>query len=185
MPCIFSTFCIPIIFIAALFLLSFLYSPTILLVALILVFTLSECFANRNWRAGSIYLASLFGGSTALFLLVNAIFTSSIDYYVVLLVSSLLSLVGVVTYAYRARLRNIYIMVLLFVVSVLISPTSSAMFNVMKPHQQNRIKTFLGITNDLSLNYNQADSLARATCKGRTSAMVWYPRNIPTSSSAP
>ena len=147
-------FCIPIIFIAALFLLSFLYSPTILLVALILVFTLSECFANRNWRAGSIYLASLFGGSTALFLLVNAIFTSSIDYYVVLLVSSFLSLVGVVTYAYRARLRNIYIMVLLFVVSVLISPTSSAIFNVMKPHQQNRIKTFLGITNDLSLNYN-------------------------------
>lgn len=45
-------------------------------------------------------------------------------------------------------------MVLLFVVSVFISPTSNAMFNVMKPHQQNRIKTFLGITNDLSLNYN-------------------------------
>ena len=147
-------FCIPIIFIAALFLLSFLYSPTILLVALILVFTLSECFANRNWKEGVIYLASLFGGSTALFLLSNVIFTASISYYSVLLASTLLSLVGVIVYAYRTRLRNIYIMVLLFVVSVLISPTSNAMFNVMKPHQQNRIKTFLGITDDLSLNYN-------------------------------
>ena len=147
-------FCIPIIFIAALFLLSFLYSPTILLVALILVFTLSECFANRNWKEGVIYLASLFGGSTALFLLSNVVFTASISYYSVLLTSSLLSLVGVIVYAYRTRLRNIDIMVLLFVVSVFISPTSNAMFNVMKPHQQNRIKTFLGITNDLSLNYN-------------------------------
>ena len=45
-------------------------------------------------------------------------------------------------------------MVLMFVVSVMITPTSNALFNVLKPHQQNRIKTFLGITNDLSLNYN-------------------------------
>jgi rod shape determining protein RodA len=45
-------------------------------------------------------------------------------------------------------------MVALFMVSMFITPTSNAMFNVMKPHQQNRIKSFLGITNDLSLNYN-------------------------------
>ena len=150
--------CIPIIFIAALFLLSFLYSPTVLLVALILVFTLSECFANRNWRNSIIYLASLFGGSTLLFLLLSAVPTISVDYYTVLLSTSLLSMVGVCVYAYRSRLRNIYIMVLLFVVSVMITPTSNAMFNVMKPHQQNRIKTFLGITDDASLNYNVRQS---------------------------
>ena len=150
--------CIPIIFIAALFLLSFLYSPTILLVALILVFTLSEMFANRNWRHGVIYLASLFGGSTLLFLLLNIVPAISVDYYVVLLSTTLLSMIGVCVYAYRTRLRNIYIMVLLFVVSVMITPTSNAMFNVMKPHQQNRIKTFLGITDDASLNYNVRQS---------------------------
>ena len=150
--------CIPIIFIAALFLLSFLYSPTILLVALILVFTLSQSFANRNWKHGIIYLASLFGGSTALFLALNAIPAVSVSFYVVLLSTTLLSMIGVCIYAYRTRLRNIYIMVLLFVVSVMITPTSNAMFNVMKPHQQNRIKTFLGITNDASLNYNVRQS---------------------------
>lgn len=150
--------CIPIIFIAALFLLSFLYSPTVLLVALIVVFTLSECFANRNWRHGIIYLASLFGASTALFLVLNAVPSISVDYYIVLLGTTVLSMIGVCIYAYRVRLRNIYIMVLLFMVSMMITPTSNAMFNVMKPHQQNRIKTFLGITNDASLNYNVRQS---------------------------
>ena len=67
-------------------------------------------------------------------------------------------MIGVCVYAYRARMRNIFIMVLLFVVSVMITPTSNAMFNVMKPHQQNRIKTFLGITDDASLNYNVRQS---------------------------
>ena len=150
--------CIPIIFIAALFLLSFLYSPILLLVALILVFTISEIFANRNWRHGILYLASLFGGSTLLYLILHTIPTISVDYYIVLLSTTLASMVGVCVYAYRTRLRNIYIMALLFVVSVMITPTSNAMFNVMKPHQQNRIKTFLGITDDASLNYNVRQS---------------------------
>lgn len=150
--------CIPIIFIAALFLLSFLYSPTVLLVALILVFTASTTFANRNWQHGVIYLASLFGSSTLLFLVLNAWPTLSVDYYIILLSTTLLSMIGICVYAYRTRLRNIYIMVLLFVVSVMITPTSNAMFNVMKPHQQNRIKTFLGITDDASLNYNVRQS---------------------------
>ena len=150
--------CIPIIFIGALFLLSFLYSPIALLVALILVFTISECFANRNFKHSIIYLASLFGGSTLLFLLLSSIPTVEVSYYTVLLSTTLASMVGVCIYAYRSRLRNIFTMVLLFVVSVMISPTSNAMFNVMKPHQQDRIKTFLGITNDASLNYNVRQS---------------------------
>ena len=146
--------CIPILFIAALFLLSFLYSPVILLVALILVFTISASFANRIWLHGVLYLASLFGGSILFYLLLNAITSASISYYSILLTLTLLSMAGVCIYAYRTHLRNIYIMVLMFVVSVMITPTSNALFNVLKPHQQNRIKTFLGITNDLSLNYN-------------------------------
>ena len=150
--------CIPIIFIAALFLLSFLYSPILLLIALILVFTISECFANHNLRHGIIYLASLFGGSTLIFLLLNAIPAISVSYYIVLLSTTMLSMIGVCIYAYHTRLRNIYTMVLLFVVSVMITPTSNAMFNVMKPHQQDRIKTFLGITEDSSLNYNVRQS---------------------------
>ena len=150
--------CIPIIFIAALFLLSFIYSPMVLLVALILVFTLSECFANGNWQHGVIYLASLFGLSTALYLSINAVPSLSVSYYTILLSTTLLSLIGVCVYAYHTRLRNIFIMVVLFVASVAITPTSNAIFNVLKPHQQDRIMTFLGITDDASLNYNVRQS---------------------------
>ena len=146
--------CIPIIFIAALFLLSFLYSPTVLLIALILVFTISASFANNIWLHGLMFLAALFGSSILLYLLINAIFTASISYYAVLITLTVLSTIGICFYAFRARLRNIYVMVLLFLVSIFITPTSNALFNIMRPHQQNRIMTFLGITNDLSLNYN-------------------------------
>ena len=150
--------CIPIIFIAALFMLSFIYSPMVLLVALILVFTLSECFANGNLKHGVIYVASLFGLSTVLYLLINAVPSLSVDYYTILLSTTLLSLIGVCVYAYHTRLRNIFIMVVLFVASVAITPTSNAIFNVLKPHQQDRIMTFLGVTDDVSLNYNVRQS---------------------------
>ena len=146
--------CIPLIFIAALFLLSFLYSPVVLLIALILVFTISASFANNIWLHGLMFLAALFGSSILLYLLMNAIFTASISYYAVLITLTVLSTIAICLYAFRARLRNIYVMVLLFLVSIFITPTSNALFNIMRPHQQNRIMTFLGITNDLSLNYN-------------------------------
>ncbi|MBQ5648239.1 MAG: rod shape-determining protein RodA [Alistipes sp.] len=150
--------CIPIIFIAALFLLSFIYAPMVLLVALILVFTISECFANNNWRHGVIYLASLFGISILIFLLINLIPSFSVSYYAVLLTTTLLSMIGVCVYAYRVRLRNIFVMVALAVVSIAITPTSNAIFNVLKPHQQDRIMTYLGKTDDASLNYNVRQS---------------------------
>ena len=150
--------CIPIIFIAALFLMSFVYAPMVLLVALILVFTLSECLANNNWKHGIIYLAALFGSCTLLYLLINAIPSFSVDYYVILLTMTLLSMVGVCFYAYRQNLRNIFLMVGLFVASIAITPTSNALFNILKPHQQDRILSFLGKTDDASLNYNVRQS---------------------------
>jgi rod shape determining protein RodA len=146
------------IFIAALFLLSFVYAPMVLLVALILVFTISECLSNNNWKDGIIYLASLFGGCTLLYLIINAVPSFSLDYYVILLTMTLLSMIGVCFYAYRQNLRNIFVMVALFVVSIAITPTSNALFNILKPHQQDRILSYLGKTEDASLNYNVRQS---------------------------
>lgn len=170
--------CIPIIFIAALFLLSFIYEPIVLLVALIIVFTLSACLANRIWRHGLQYLAILFGVSIVLFLLLNIVIGTSVDYYIVLLCTTLLSLVGVWIYAYRARVRNIYIMVVLFLASVAITPTSNAIFNVLKPHQQNRIMTFLGITEDPALNYNVHQSKIAIGSGGLTGKGYLHGTNI-------
>ena len=145
--------CLPILFIAALFLLSFLYSPTALLIALLLVFTLSAALMTRRWKECVIYIAGIFGGSTLLFLCVNAFPGSEWSYYNSLLTVALVSMVGVVVFAYRTRIANLYTIVALFIASVIISPTSNALFNVLKNHQQRRIMTFLGIIKDIQREY--------------------------------
>ena len=145
--------CLPILFIAALFLLSFLYSPTALLIALLLVFTLSAALMTRRWRECVIYIAGVFGGSTLLFLCVNAFPGSEWSFYNSLLTVALISMAGIVVFAYRTRIANLYTIVALFIASVVISPTSNALFNVLKEHQQRRIMTFLGIIKDIQREY--------------------------------
>ena len=118
--------CIPVIFIATLFILSFIFSPTVLLVALILVFTLSEGLNDRRWRDCIIYCASLFMASIVLYLVVNAITSSSFSYYTSLLIVTLISLIGVCIYAYRTRLQGLFVLVALFALSVIIVQCSAA-----------------------------------------------------------
>lgn len=150
--------CIPIIFIATLFILSFIFSPTVLLIALILVFTLSEGLNDGRWRDCVIYLATLFMSSILLYLFVNIFATSAFSYYLSLLSVTLVSLVGVCIYAYRTRLRSLFVLVALFALSVGILPTSNAVFNALRPHQQKRVEVFLGIEEDLNLTYNVRQS---------------------------
>lgn len=150
--------CIPIIFIAGLFILSFIFSPTTLLVALIVLFTLLEGLSDGRWRDCIIYIAALFMSSLVLYLVVNIFTESTFSYFVSLLIATLLSLVGVCVYAYRLRLRTLFVLVALFVVSVAILPTSNAVFSALRPHQQKRIEVFLGIEEDLNLTYNVRQS---------------------------
>ncbi len=145
--------CIPILFIAALFLLSFLYSPTALLVALLVVFTLSAMLMTGRWRECLIYLAGVFGCSTLLFMCVNAFPDTEWSFYNSLLTVALLSMVGVGVYAFRTRIASLYTIMALFITSVVISPTSNALFNVLKEHQRRRIMTFLGIIKDVQREY--------------------------------
>jgi rod shape determining protein RodA len=105
-----------------------------------------------------IYLAALFMASIVIYLVVNIFTVSSFSYFTSLLIATLLSLVGVCVYAYRARLRTLFVMVALFVVSVAILPTSNAVFSRLRPHQQKRIEVFLGIEEDLNLTYNVRQS---------------------------
>ena len=52
--------CIPILLVALLFIVSFLVTPTALLVSLIVIFTLSEMMMNRVWRSRVVALAAVF-----------------------------------------------------------------------------------------------------------------------------
>ena len=144
--------CIPIIFIATLFIVSFLISPTTLLLALITVFTLSEGMMNRRWRDCIRYAAALLLSSIVLYLVLDALLPGGFDYYKSLLIATLLSLFVVLWYAYRNNLRNIYVSVAIFFLSMMFLPTSDFIFSsVLQPHQQKRILNFLGLLDD---NYN-------------------------------
>lgn len=148
--------CIPVLVIAALFIVSFLLSPLTLLVLSILVCTLSEAMMNRAWRSRIVYLASLALASMALHIAAGLLAPGRFDYYHSLLVVTLLSLVAVAVYAYRAQLNNVFITVGLFLGMMVFLPTTDYIFNsILKPHQRDRILSFLGIISDpLGTDYN-------------------------------
>jgi len=152
--------CIPVLLIAALFIVSFLLSPMTLLVMLILVCTLSEAMMNGMWRSRIIFLAVLALASILLCAAAALIAPGKLDLYHSLLIVSLLSIVGVSVYAYRSNLRNIFILVCFFVGSMIFLPTTDYIFNsILKEHQQNRIKSYLGLLDDprnLDYNVNQS-----------------------------
>lgn len=148
--------CIPVLLIAALFIVSFLLSPMTLLVALILVCTLSEAMMNGLWRSRLIYLAGLALASILLCLAMHFIAPGAMDLYACLLTVTLLSLIGVAVYAYRSNLTNIFITMGLFAGTMIFLPTTDYIFNsILKQHQRDRILSFLGIISDpLGTDYN-------------------------------
>lgn len=148
--------CIPVLLIAALFITSFLLSPTTLLVSLILVCTLSEAMMNGQWRSRLVYLSSLALAAILLCAFMGLVVPGAMDLYHCLLVVTLLSLVFVAVYAYRSNLMNIFVTLGLFVASLVFLSTTDYIFNsILKQHQRDRILSFLGIISDpLGTDYN-------------------------------
>ena len=152
--------CIPFILIAALFIGSLILTPMTMLVLLILLCTIFEVLMNGEWQSRVIYLATLALTSIVIYLVANYLIGWPLSAYKTLLGVTLLSMVAVVVYAYRAHLRNIFIVVAIFVGSMIFLPTTNFLFNeVLQPHQKDRIYSFLGIKNDpqgIDFNVNQS-----------------------------
>ncbi len=152
--------CILFLLLAGLFIFSFLLAPTTLLMLLLVVFTLSEVMINGEWKSRIIYLASVALAAILLCGAMHFIAPGVMSLYSSLLTVTVLSLVVVTVYAYRANLRNIYLLVGIFIGAMIFLPTTDYIFNsVLKPHQQDRIKSFLGIISDprgLDYNVNQS-----------------------------
>ncbi len=148
--------CIPILLIATLFITSFLLSPTSLLVLLILICTLSEAMMSGEWRSRIVYLAALALSSLLIWLVMHFAAPGAVTFYGALLAVTFLSFFFIAAYAYRANLRSIFLPVALFVGALIFLSTTGYIFdNILKPHQQNRILSFLGIRSDpLGIDYN-------------------------------
>ena len=148
--------CIPVLLIAALFIVSFLLSPMTLLVSIILVCTLSEAMMTGEWCSRLIYLASLALASILLCMTMALVAPGVMDLHACLLTVTLLSLVGVLVYAFRMNLSSTLITVGLFLCTMIFLPTTDYIFNsILKQHQRDRILSFLGIISDpLGTDYN-------------------------------
>ena len=141
--------CIPVLVVALMFIVSFVITPTVLTVVLILVFTLSEMMMNGEWRSRVMFLASIFAGSILIYIVQ---FAAGLDwqYYQSLLLSSFAGVTVAGVYAYRTNLKNIFVIIALYISTMIFLPTSDFLFStVLKPHQQNRILTFLGLVEDI------------------------------------
>ena len=147
--------CIPVLFVALLFVVSFLVQPDILLVSLVIIFTLSEAMLNGMWRSRIIFLAAVFLGSLAL-QGVQALAGGHMLYYQSLLAASAVGVVAAAVYAFRNNMRNIFVIIALYLSTMIFLPTSDYVFNsILRPHQQNRILNFLGLIEDLhNTGYN-------------------------------
>ena len=148
--------CIPILMIAALFIVSFLLSPIALLLLMLLVCTLSEAMMNGRWRSRIVFLASIFLGSAAAYFLLHAFLSSQASYYSCLLATTLAGVAVAAVYSFRHRLSNAFLVLGLFVCSMIFLPTTDYIFNsILKDHQRNRILSFLGVMSDpLGTDYN-------------------------------
>ena len=152
--------CIPVLLIAALFIVSFLLTPMTLLAALLLICVLSEAMMNGRWRSRIVYLASLALAAILLCTASALLAPGRLDLYRSLLIATLVSLPVVAVYAYRTQLMNIFLMAGLFLVSMAFVPATDYIFkSVLKPHQQERILSYLGIVNKphgIDYNVNQS-----------------------------
>mgnify|MGYP005775220111 FL=1 len=142
-----------------LFVFSFWLEPVPLLLLMLLVCIAGEGALNGRWKQKIVYFAGVLLGALGLYFLFRVL-GGEISFYAGLVISSLLSLVVVLIYAFRHRLRNVYLFVLLFVGSLCFTNTIDYVFdNVLQIHQQKRILDLLGLESDLKnwgYNVNQS-----------------------------
>lgn len=151
--------CIPVLLIVALFIFSFLLTPFVLLVLLVLICICSEAMMNGGWRSRVVFLAAVALATGLVWCVAAFCAPGWLDLYGALLIASAGGVLCAAVYAYRANLRNIYLMLVLFVGSVLFLPTTDYLFGKLNDYQQLRILNFLGLYDDPfgnGYNANQA-----------------------------
>jgi rod shape determining protein RodA len=152
--------CIPMIMVATLFICSFLFTPLILLLMLLVIFTVSNAMMIGEWKKHLIFatslcfMALLLYGSSQLFM------GGALSGYASLVIAIIAGIVVAAIYAIRKNIAAIFLSLSLFVGSMLFVPTADMIFeSILKPHQRERILSFLGIVSDPSgadYNVNQS-----------------------------
>ncbi len=148
--------CIPVLLVAALFILSFILSPIFLLMVTITACVICDALMTGEWQARVKYAAGISLLTMFIYVGVWIIKGAQISLYGALLSASLLSVAFVVWYAIRRKVLSTIMVVGFFLFTCAFLPTTNYIFNsILREHQQNRILTFLGMVSDpLGTGYN-------------------------------
>ena len=138
------------LFFLALLLDKFIIFLIIMGLALLIYWILSKNLKN-TFVAGALIVVP-----TALMYLLSRLDLISLNRYYILLLAVGIALPFYLVYAYRKRLRNIYLILLLAAGSSIFTFSVDYVFhNILKEHQQHRVNILLGIESDpLGLGYN-------------------------------
>lgn len=152
--------CIPLIMVATLFICSFLFTPMLLLLLLLFIFTLSNAMMIGEWKMHLTFVTSLCFLALLLYGLSLLFWQGALSGYACLVIATLTGVVVAGIYAVRKNIAAIFLTLALFIGSMVFVPTADTIFeSILKPHQRERILSFLGIVSDPSgadYNVNQS-----------------------------
>ncbi len=148
--------CIPLLVVVALFILSFVLSPTFLLVSSILICVLLDALVSGDWVLRVRYLAALALLTCVVYIGATLFIQGGVSLYIAVMFSAITSLIFVLIYAIRHKIMSTLLVVAFFIFEIMFLPTTSYIFNsILRDHQRNRILTFLGMVSDpLGTGYN-------------------------------
>lgn len=147
---------LPVFGVAALFFMSFVVSPLAILIILILASVLFNFLMFGDVRQHVTYLAVLVVSCIVLKSLTHLLFETPFSTYASLLIVTITSLPFIIMNAARKLYTRTFFAVGAFLSSLMFTQLCDFIFtSIMRPHQQNRLMSFLGIVNDaLGIDYN-------------------------------
>lgn len=132
-----------------LFIFSFIWTPSLLLAAVIVMCTVCEGVMSGRWVRNVRYLAAVALGSLVIYAVSIAVMGGGADYYYSLLMSACLSQVASAIYAWRFKLKSIAVCIAMFIGSLAFTGVVDTVFSHLQLHQQKRILDLLGVESDL------------------------------------
>ncbi len=148
--------CLPVVLIATLFIASFVISPFILLITTLLIAIIFDALWQQEFKMHIIYFAAIMLSTIALKLLSRLLLGESWDSYTTLLCVTTLSTIPIILYSLkRYDFRSLIVMGAFLLCSAFVKLSDFIFNSILRPHQQGRIMSFLGIINDpLGKDYN-------------------------------
>ena len=133
---------------------SLIFEPVVIFTALLVLFTLYSLMKHGAFIGHLRFLLIIFLVSMLL-----AVFTS-LSGYAALMIASVVAIVVLLIFVFKTHTLSLLWPIVLFVYAMVFVPTCDYLFSKLEPHQQNRIRIFVGMVDDpqdVGYNVNQSE----------------------------